>query len=126
MKIKQLLTKTLLVAAALLMTGTNAYGATRTLTADYAVAGYKYKAYYDLLTSNVGSMCPTSGDCCYRSGYGLYNFQSGSRSASITISVSAGDLIIFEAHQNQSYDNLINSVSSCTNLAKLLILIITT
>ena len=104
-----------LFAAVLLGAGvSNAWAATRTLTDDYSVAGYKTKAYYDLLSSNVNTMCPTSGDVRYRDTYGLYNFGSGNRSGAITISVSEGDLIIFEAHQNSSYSDAVNSVSSCT------------
>jgi hypothetical protein len=113
---KQLLTKMLLIAASLFM-GTSAWAVTPTLPENYSVTGYNKKAYYNLASSNVGDMCPASGDCCYRASYGLFNFKSGNRSATITLSVSKGDLVIFEAHQSQTYDDAINSVSSCTKNA---------
>ena len=99
--------------------GANVWAVTPTLTENYSVNGYNKKAYYNLASSNVDDMCPTSGDARYRDSYGFFNFGSGNRGGDITISVSEGDLIIFEAHQNQSYADAINSVSSCTKNATL-------
>lgn len=106
--------KTLLVG--LLVCGvTSAWAYTPALTESYAVTGYITKAYYNIANTNVDNMCPVGGDLRYRgSGYGLFNFQSGNRGADITLSVSKGDLIIFEFKDTQSRGVTINSVSHCT------------
>ena len=103
MRIKQLLTKTLLAAAGLCMGAMNASGYTRTLTADLKVAGYTAKQLYDFQNNNP-EVLPTSGDLRYRSGgtWGLHNFGSGSRSGEATIPVATGDILIIEVYNTNS------------------------
>lgn len=61
MKRKSTFFRTLLVAMALL-TGANAWAYTTSLSSSLQVAGYKYKAFYDIANTNVDGMCPTTGD----------------------------------------------------------------
>ena len=113
--------KTLLVAAALCV-GVSAWGAgyTPTLTDKLAVAGYKYKAFYNISNTNVDGMCPTDGDLRYRgSGFGLFNYGSGNKSADVTLDFSKDDIIIFDFKDSQSRDVTINSVENCTKDATL-------
>ena len=99
MKVK-LLTKSLLVAAGLLV-GASAWAATPTLTSSFNVAGYKSKAYYDFTTNNP-AVLPEEGDLRYRSGYGLHNFGSGNRSATCSIAVNEGEILIIEEYTSDS------------------------
>ena len=92
---KQLLMKTFLVAVSMLV-GTSAWGAP-TLTSSQAVAGYKLKAYYDF-TTNTPAVLPTEGGLRYREGWGLHNYDSGARSATATIPVANGDILIIEKY----------------------------
>ena len=99
---KKLFLKTLLTALVLLTGGvSSAWAATPTLKNTLEVAGYKAKAYYDF-TTNTPAVLPTvepnNTNLTYRSGYGLHNYGSGSRSASVNIPVSVGDLVVFETY----------------------------
>ncbi len=112
---KQKLLKSLLLVATMLVGSGNVWAYTPTLTNSYAVAGYQSKAYYNIANTNVDGMCPTEGDLRFRgSGYGLFNFQSGNRGADVTLSVTAGDIVIFEFQDSQAKGSTINSVSNCT------------
>ena len=106
--------KTLLVATCLLM-GVNAWAYTPALTSSKEVAGYKFKAYYDISNTNVDDMCPASGDLRFRgAGYGFFNFGSGNRSADVALSVAANDLLLVEFKDTQSRSVTVNSISNCT------------
>ena len=103
----------MLLTAVMLCVGASVWGST--LTEDYQVAGYKVKAYYDLANENPDDMCPTSGDFRYRgSGFGWFNFGSGNRGADVTLSVTAGDLLIAEFRDTQGRSVTINSITGCT------------
>ena len=117
---KQRLLKTLLVTVGLLI-GTSVWGAgyTRTLTNALSVAGYKAKALYDF-QNNSPAVLPTSGDLRYRAyengGYwGLHNYGGGSRSATATIPVAAGDILVLQLY-NASYVPTINRGSQNATL----------
>ena len=101
--------KTVLTAVCMLV-GVNAWGAgyTRTLTDALEVTGYKAKAFYNFQT-NTPEVLPTSGDLRYRDGniWGLHNFGSGTRSATATISVAQGDILVIQEYSS-SYVTTIN------------------
>ena len=108
--------KTLLVMVGLFV-GSSAWGYTTSLKSDYAVAGYKLKAYYDISNENLNNMCPpyVNNQFTYRGGgWGLFNYGSGNRSATVQLPVSKGDILVIEYLQNQGYVTTINSISSCT------------
>ncbi len=109
------LLKSVLMAVLMVAGAMSAWAYTPALTADKEVAGYKFKAYYNIASENVNGMLPESGDLRYRgSGYGLFNFGSGNRGADITLSVATGDLLIAEFKDTQSRSVTINSISNCT------------
>ena len=78
------------------------------LTGDLTVSGYEgyNKTFYDFKT-NTPAVLPTSGDLRYREDFGLYNFGSGTRSATIAIPVAAGDLLVLQEY-NAAYPTTIN------------------
>lgn len=77
--------------------GAWAAGYVRTLNDGITVSGYTFSALYNFQT-NTPEVLPTSGDLRYRDGniWGLHNFGSGTRSATVTISVKENDLIILQ------------------------------
>ena len=115
MKKKTTLLKSLLMALLMVIGATSVSAYSPALTAEYAVVGYKCKAFYNIASENVDNMLPASGDLRYRGGgYGLFNYGSGNRGADITISVENTDLVIFEFKDSQNRSVSINSVSNCT------------
>lgn len=104
-----------LLGLLMLLFSSDVWGYTPTLTENYSVTGYLSKAYYNISNSNVGDMCPASGDLRFRgSGYGLFNFGSGNRGADIALAASSTDLILFEFKDSQNRNVTINSVANCT------------
>lgn len=100
--------RTLLVSLLVLgATGAWAAGYTRTLNDEITVAGYKFKAFYDF-QKNDPAVLPETGDLRYRSGdiWGLHNFGSGTRSATATIPVAEGDIIVI-----QHYSSTISTIN---------------
>jgi uncharacterized protein YjdB len=93
-----------------------AAGFTRTLNDQIEVAGYKNAVLYDFQNNNP-AVLPTSGDLRYREGgiWGLHNFGSGGRSATVSISVKASQLLVFQVYSG--YD--INTVSNAAKNASL-------
>ncbi len=93
-----------------------AAGFSRTLNDQIEVAGYKNAVLYDF-QNNSPEVLPTSGDLRYRNGgiWGLHNFGSGGRSATVSISVKASQLLVFQVYTG--YD--INTVSNATKNASL-------
>ena len=89
--------------AVMLLGGVNfAWGTNPTLTNSLQVSGYKAKAYYDF-TTNTPAVLPTTensgnGILTYRSEYGLHNYGSGTRSATATIPVASGDILVVEEY----------------------------
>ena len=117
---KKLLLRKMLFVVALLCVGQSAWAYSPTLKEDLSVAGYVTKAYYDIASTNVDDMCPTSGDFRYRgSGYGLYNFGSGNRGADVALAFAEDDIVIFEFQDSQGRGVTINSVGNCTKDATL-------
>ena len=77
---KKHLLKSTLLTVIMVMGAMSAWAYTPSLTAEYAVPGYKYKAFYVISNDNVGDMCPAyaNNTLSYRgSGYGLYNYGAG-------------------------------------------------
>ena len=112
---KKSLLRFMLLVTGLLLGVNGVWAYTPTLSAEYAVTGYKYKAFYDISNTNVDGMCPTEGDLRFRgSGYGLYNFGSGNRGADVTISLAKDDLLFVEFKDSQGRNVTVNSISSCT------------
>ena len=110
----------LLTALMLLVTG-NAWGAgyTRTLTDGLEVAGYQAKVFYNFQT-NTPAVLPTEGNLRFRAyekgGYwGLHNFAASGSSATATIPVAAGDILIIQEY-NASYVTTINRGSENATL----------
>lgn len=102
--------KTLLSVALLLAcTSIWAAGYTRNLNENITVPGYNFSAFYNFQT-NTPEVLPTTGDLRYRDGniWGLHNFGSGARSASVTISVSKDDLIILQDYNGTA------TIAGCT------------
>ena len=87
-----------------------AAGYTRTLTAELELAGYKAKQLYDF-QKNDPAVLPTEGDLRYRDGdiWGLHNFGSGSRSASVAIPVEEGNVLVL-----QHYSTVVASINCGT------------
>lgn len=112
--------KSLLLATVLMLGSANAWGYTPTLKNDLKVSGYKSKAYFDISTTNVNDMCPVSGDLRFRgSGFGLYNYGSGNRSADVVLPFSKDDIIILDFQDSQGRNVTVNSVENCTKDATL-------
>lgn len=113
--------KTLLLLLVMLTAGaSSAWSYNRTLTEDLEVSGYKLKAFYDF-QNNSPEVLPTSGDLRYRDGgtWGLHNFGSGTRSATASIPVAEGDILVLQ-HYSGIYatinrGTLNNQLSSSTN-----------
>lgn len=86
----------------------NAWGHTLNLTTDLSVDGYEANTLYNFLT-NSPEVLPTEGDLRYRSdaGYGLHNFGSGSRSATVSISVTVGQLLVLQDY-SPDYPTTVN------------------
>ena len=83
-------------------------GYTRTLSAETAVPGYvDYDATLYNFQTNTPAVLPTSGDLRYREGgnWGLHNFGSGTRSATVTIPVREGNILILQ-HYDDVYATL--------------------
>ncbi|MCR5696286.1 MAG: hypothetical protein K6G73_04835 [Marinilabiliaceae bacterium] len=104
---------TIFATAALLMCSESisyAAGYVKTLSTSLEVNGYSEGTLYDFQT-NTPEVLPTTGDLRYRDGgiWGLHNFGSGTRSATISISGSKGDLIIL-----QDYDNYTSTITNGT------------
>ena len=75
MKKKTTLLKSLLMALLMVIGATSVSAYSPALTAEYAVVGYKCKAFYNIASENVDNMLPASGDLRYRGGgYGLFNY----------------------------------------------------
>ena len=92
---KQNLFKTMLLAVLFCMLGggVKVWGYSTSLSDSYTVKGYKNPVLYNFLKDS--STLPTSGDLRYRdSNFGLYNFGSGNRSATISISLKKDQLVI--------------------------------
>jgi hypothetical protein len=114
---KRYLLNTLLICVAFLFGSSGAWAYTPTLSDSYKAPGYKTKAFYNIANNNVDDICPPFADksLSFRGGgYGLFNYGSGNRNADITLSVSKGDLVIFEFKDTQNRSVTINSVSDCT------------
>jgi len=86
-----------IAASAFAAMAVTANAATPTLTSTTAVNGYKTKAYYNF-TKNTPEVLPTEGDMRYREDYGLHNFANGTRSATATIPVENGDILVVELY----------------------------
>lgn len=113
--------KMLLVAVGLAMgaMSVNAAGYTRTLSENLTVAGYQLKAFYDF-QNNTPAVLPTEGDLRYRpyekGGYwGLHNFGSNGRSATVSIPVAATDILVIQEY-NSELATTINRGSENANL----------
>ena len=104
-----------LLISLLMIFGTmSSWALTADLSMEYELVGYKAKAFYDL-TSNDASIMPEGNtNLCFRSGWGLFNFGSGNRSAEVTIPVEATDILVCQFKDTQTYNATINSVSGCT------------
>lgn len=86
------------------MLGASSSWGAPSLQATLEVAGYKAKQYYDF-TTNTPEVLPTvaaDNNLTYRSGWGLHNYGSGARSATATIPVAAGDLVVFETYTSNN------------------------
>ena len=78
------------------------------LTESFNVYGYEsYNKTFFNFKTNFPAVLPTSGDLCYREGWGLHNFGSGPRSAVVSIPVAAGDLLVLQQY-NDDYQTTIN------------------
>ena len=78
------------------------------LTEGYTVSGYEsYNKTFFNFKTNSPAVLPTSGDLCYRGGWGLHNYGSGIRSAVVSIPVAAGDLLVLQQY-NDAYQTTIN------------------
>jgi hypothetical protein len=86
----------------------SAAGYTRTLTDSFALKGYVANTLYNFQT-NTPEVLPTEGDLRYREGnvWGLHNFGSGNRSATATIHVDKGDILVIQEY-NADYVTTIN------------------
>lgn len=98
-----------LILFLLLVAGVNrawAAGYTRTLTNTFNLDGYYLRAFYDF-QNNTDNVLPTSGDLRYRandgSNWGLHNYGSGTRSAVINIPVRAGEVLVLQQYNDDSY-----------------------
>ena len=112
---KKSLLRFMLLVTGLLLGVNVTWAYTPALSADYAVAGYKYKAFYNISSENANDMCPTEGDLRFRgAGYGLFNFGSGNRGADVALSVAKDDLLFVEFKDSQGRDVTVNSISHCT------------
>ena len=101
--------------------GAQAAGYVATLSESTEITGYKAKQFYNFQT-NTPDVLPTTGDLRYREGgvWGLHNFGSGGRSATVAIPVKAGDAVIIEPYTDQTVtinvgeqDNSIASGYTC-------------
>ncbi len=100
---------TLLTLLATVCSGAWAAGYTLTLSNELEVSGYLTGTLYNF-QSNSPEVLPTSGDLRYRSDggiWGLHNYGSGTRSATVTISVTEGDLLVLQDY-SASYPTTVN------------------
>ena len=102
-----------MIVAIMAMVGIQAWGLTTTLTEDFELAGYKFVALHDFTTNDEGIM-PTEGDLRFRSGYGLFDFGSGNRSASLNLSIAQGQLLVIDFRDTQTRNVTVNSITGCT------------
>ena len=108
------LLNSLLISLLMIFGTMSSWALTADLSMEYELVGYKAKAFYDL-TSNDASIMPEGNtNLCFRSGWGLFNFGSGNRSAEVTIPVEATDILVCQFKDTQTYNATINSVSGCT------------
>ncbi len=100
----------LMLVVCMMSVGMNVWGAgyTRTLTENLEVPGYKVNTLYNFQT-NTPDVLPTEGDLRYRDGniWGLHNFGSGTRNASVNISVTKGQLLVLQDY-SASYPTTVN------------------
>ena len=93
--------------------GVKVWGDSTSLSESYTVKGYKNPVLYNFLKDS--STLPTSGDLRYRdSNYGLHNFGSGNRSATISISLKKDQLVIVNWFDTQNRANNVCSIANCT------------
>ena len=97
--------KVFLVVAGLLLGGVSVWAAgyTRTLNEELSVPGYKAKAFYNF-QNNTPAVLPTDGDLRYRDGdiWGFHNFGSGGRTATATIPVAAGEILVIQKYATEA------------------------
>ena len=101
---KRNLLKSALLALMVLVGGSAwAAGYTRTLSETLEVTGYKTKAFYNF-QNNTPEVLPTSGDLRYRDGniWGLHNFGSGTRSATVAIPVVKDEILIIQNYADNT------------------------
>ena len=100
----------LMLLVCMMSMGMNVWGAgyTRTLTENLEVPGYKVTTLYDF-QHNSPEVLPTTGDLRYRDGnvWGLHNFGSGERSATVNISVTEGQLLVLQDY-SATYPTTVN------------------
>lgn len=93
--------------------GVKVWGYSTSLSDSYTVKGYKNPVLYNFLKDS--STLPTSGDLRYRdSNFGLYNFGSGNRSATISISLKKDQLVIVNWFDTQNKAGNVCSIANCT------------
>ncbi|MCH5213176.1 MAG: hypothetical protein J1G06_09180 [Oscillospiraceae bacterium] len=80
----------------------SAAGYTLSLSDSLEVAGYKAEQLYNF-TNNTPDVLPaaTGQNLSYREGWGLHNYASGGRSATASIPVTEGDIIVLQVYQTQ-------------------------
>lgn len=98
---KKLLLKSTLMIVALIIgvAYASAAGYTRTLSESLSVEGYKTGTLYNFQT-NTPDVLPTTGDLRYRDGniWGLHNFGSGTRTATVNIPVKANGIVVLQVY----------------------------
>ncbi len=110
---KLLLNLTMLLVALLWGGNVQIEAYTTTLSETFTVNGYKTSAFYNFLDDS--TPLPTTGDLRYRdANYGLFNFGSGNRSATINIALAKDQLVVVDWRDTQNRSITVNSISHCT------------
>lgn len=103
----------MLLAVLFCIWGGESWGYSTSLSESYTVIGYKNPVLYNFLKDS--STLPTSGHLRYRdSNYGLYNYGSGNRDATISISLKKDQLVIVNWFDTQGKAGNVCSIANCT------------
>ena len=89
-----------------------ANAATTSLSLDTKLSSYVAKTLYDF-TKNDPNVLPTTDNLRYRKSYGLHNYGTGARSATVNIPVTTGEVIVFELYLQDSDYSLATPTISC-------------